>query len=179
MIVKKFGLSSLFLLLVSASSTGLTSQVGSAATSEAFSYSPVRQTICGCPRLPAWKETIKSTYRPPIYCPDILPLAGAVKHTIYCPDFRSVSQSSAIDIQSPLHLAYIPASDPDSRNDARDARDATRDARDAARGRDSGGVVDRAARFIDKGEAHLGAAYGRVNCTSCHGGGGGRNRNLN
>jgi mono/diheme cytochrome c family protein len=38
--------------------------------------------------------------------------------------------------------------------------------------------VDRAARFIDKGQAHLGAAYGRVNCTSCHGGGG-RNRNPN
>lgn len=76
-----------------------------------------------------------------------------MKHTIYCPHFRSVSQSSAIATQSPLHLAYIPASDPDSRNDARDARNATRDARDAARGRDSGGVVDRAARFIDIADA--------------------------
>lgn len=152
MSVRKFSFSSLFLLLVSATSTGLTSQAGSAATSQALSYSPIRQTTCGCPRPPAWEQRIKSTYRPHIYCSDISPLARAVKRTIYCPDFHRTYQGYTTDPESPVRLAY----DPVERDAAKEARDA------AARGHSPREVLDAAGRGINGGEVLGGAIEGAV-----------------
>lgn len=204
MTVKKFGLGSLFLLLISATSTGLTSQPGSAAASQAHSYSPVRQTICGCRQRPDWEERIKSIYRSHIYCPDVSSVPGSASHTIYCPDFRKSSKIPTSTLETPVHLAY----DPDAREAAREA---AKDARDAARGHSPREVLDAAGRGIDRGEVLGGMAGGAAvggrilggpgiaggaamggtaagisgavrgvhnYCTGCHSGGG-RNRNPN
>ena len=176
MTVKKFGLSSLFVLLISATSTGFTSQTGSAATSQALSYSPVQQTICGCPQPPGLEGEIKSTYRSHIYCRDVSSLPGSVSRKIYCPDFRKSSKIPTAALQRSVRLAYDP-----------DAREAEKNAREADRARGHSlegvrkGVEESVLREMRQGrEPGLGTVIRGVfePCASCHLGGG-RNRNPN
>ncbi|MBE9210588.1 hypothetical protein IQ244_29620 [Nostoc sp. LEGE 06077] len=145
MSVKKFGFGSLCLMVVSAASTSLISQAGIAATSQSLSYKPLPQIVCGCPQPPAWEESIKSAYRPKIYCPDISPLVSSVKRM--CPDFHRAFQGYTTDPKSSVRLAYDP-----------DAREAARVEREAARGHSPKEVLDAAGKGINPGEMLRNAA---------------------
>jgi hypothetical protein len=96
-----------------------------------MSYSPVQQTICGCPQPPGLEGEIKSTYRSHIYCRDVSSLPGSVSRKIYCPDFRKSSKIPTAALQRSVRLAY----DPDAREAEKNAREAEKNAREADRAR--------------------------------------------
>ncbi|BAY42347.1 hypothetical protein NIES2111_67700 (plasmid) [Nostoc sp. NIES-2111] len=146
MSAKKFGFGSLCLIIVSATSTSLMSQVGIAATSQSPSYKPSQQIFCGCPQPPVWEENTKSSYRPPIYCPDSSPFARTIKRT--CPDFYRTFQGSTTNPKSSI-LAYDP-----------DAKEAARIEKEAAHGHSPKEILDAVSKGIDTGNVLGGMAAG-------------------